>query len=233
MIRKINHEAMGKSDLGWLHSHFHFSFAEYYNPQNISFGALRVINDDLVAPHTGFGPHPHENMEIVSYILEGELSHADSMDNKRVLKRGGVQYLSAGTGIWHSEENLADDTLRFLQIWVVPDKRGHKPNYGDFSFPLELREGKWFHFVSDKEGLAPITVNQDINFYARILKKGEVADFEVASDRQVYLVQAEGEGRVNGEVLKTRDALESVEENLHFEALTDTCHYVLIEMKKA
>lgn len=233
MIRKISHETMGKSDLGWLQSHFHFSFAEYYNPDNISFGALRVINDDLIAPNTGFGPHPHEDMEIVSYILEGELTHADSMDNKRTIKRGDVQYLSAGTGIWHSEENLGEKTVRLLQIWVYPDKKGHRPNYGDFSFPLSLREGAWFHFVSSKEGQAPIKINQDMNFYARLLKKGEVASFEVGEDRQAYLVQVEGTGVVNGEALKMRDALESIGEDLRVEATSDEAHYLILEMKKA
>ena len=119
MLRKLETSKMGKSDLGWLRSKFHFSFAEYYNPSNMGFGVLRVINDDLIDPHTGFDTHPHKDMEIISYVIEGELTHGDSMGNKSTLKRGQVQYMSAGTGVYHSEHNLAKGISRFLQIWIV------------------------------------------------------------------------------------------------------------------
>lgn len=150
MIRKLDHENMGRSDLGWLKSLFHFSFADYYNPNNMNFGVLRVINDDLVQAGTGFGTHPHKDMEIVSYVVDGNLTHGDSMGNKNTITRGHVQYLSAGTGIHHSEHNLGSNTARFLQIWIVPDNRGHKPAYGDHKFDWDLRKNKWFHFVSGK-----------------------------------------------------------------------------------
>ena len=111
MLRKIDHTKMGRSNLGWLQSIFHFSFAEYYNPANINFGALRVINDDLIAPQTGFGTHPHRDMEIISYVVDGELTHADSMGNQNSITRGQVQYMSAGTGVLHSEYNYGENTL--------------------------------------------------------------------------------------------------------------------------
>ena len=122
MLRKLDHNNMGKSNLGWLRSVFHFSFAEYYNPKNINFGVLRVINDDLVDSQTGFPTHPHQNMEIISYVVNGELTHGDSMGNESTITRGHVQYMSAGTGVYHSEQNFGDETLRLLQIWILPDQ---------------------------------------------------------------------------------------------------------------
>ena len=131
MIRLISHKKMGRSSLGWLESWFHFSFAEYYNSDNINYGVLRVINDDTIRPGTGFDLHSHRDMEIITYVIDGELTHADSMNNQRTLKRGDVQYMSAGTGVVHSEHNLGEKPLRLLQIWILPDRRGLEPQYGD------------------------------------------------------------------------------------------------------
>ncbi len=171
MLRKLDHNNMGKSNLGWLRSVFHFSFAEYYNPKNIHFGVLRVINDDLIDPHTGFPKHPHQNMEIVSYAVNGNLTHADSMGNENTITRGHVQYMSAGTGVYHSEMNHGDETLRLLQIWILPDQAGYTPNYGDYRFNYEDRHNQWLHMVSSHEGDAPIKINQDVNFYSLELEK--------------------------------------------------------------
>lgn len=183
MIRKIENKNMGKSDLGWLKSSFHFSFAEYYNPGNIDFGVLRVLNDDLVAPDEGFDTHPHKDMEIVSYVIKGELTHADGMGNKRTLSRGHMQYMSAGTGVFHSEHNFGNDTLRFLQIWIYPDRQGHTPNYGDYQFDWESRKNRWFHAVSGKNGNAPIHVSQDANIYVLDLEKEKQIDFPIHAGR--------------------------------------------------
>ena len=233
MTRILRHQAMGKGSLDWLQTYYHFSFADYYNQDNIQFGALRVINDDTIAPHTGFSTHPHRDMEIVTYVLEGELTHADSMDNQRTLSRGGVQYLSAGTGIWHSEENVSDQPVRLLQIWILPDRKNHRPNYGDYTFPMEARKGQWLHFVSSKAGEAEIQINQEADFFARVLKKDEGASFSVPKGKMAYVVQAEGEGQINGETLFCHDALESIEEDLSFRALSDEAHYVVILLDKA
>ena len=162
---------MGRSDLGWLNSHFHFSFAEYYNPGNMNFGVMRVLNDDLIAPHTGFDTHPHHDMEIISYIVDGTLTHADSMGNEHELTRGEVQYMSAGTGVYHSEHNKGDTTTRILQIWILPDRQGHTPNYGELRFDWDARKGKWLHMVSSKAGTAPVKINQDSNFYSLFLAR--------------------------------------------------------------
>ena len=225
---------MGRSFHGWLDSHFHFSFADYYNPDNIQFGALRVINDDLVQPGTGFDTHPHANMEIISYVIDGELTHADSMRNTKTLKRGEVQYMSAGTGVFHSEHNRGDELLRFLQIWILPDGKGYKPNYGDFRFKLEDRENRWLPIAAsydNKASDAPIRIHQDINAYATILKDGHSLDFTVGAGRQAYLVLIEGDAEINGVPLTQRDGLEIVEENITINP-KDSAHILIIEMAK-
>jgi len=231
MLRKIEHNDMGKSNLGWLKSIFHFSFSNYYNLDNMNFGVLRVLNDDLVEASTGFDTHPHKDMEIISYVVDGELTHGDNMGNKSTLTRGHVQYMSAGTGVMHSEHNLGKETARFLQIWIMPDKKGHSPNYGDYRFQWEERKNKWFHIVSDIKGNAPIKINQDANFYVLELDKEEEIKFTVEKNRQAYLVQIEGQSSINQLTLGERDALEIVEEDILVKA-NETSHILIIEMKK-
>ena len=231
MLKKINHKNMGASDLGWLKSLFHFSFAEYYNPKNMNFGVLRVVNDDLVNPSTGFDTHPHKDMEIISYVIEGALTHGDSMGNRRTLTRGDVQYMSAGRGVYHSEHNFGTQTLRFLQIWIMPDAKNHQPNYGDFQFEWDARKNHWFQIVSSKEGNAPIKINQDINISVLSLDGGKVLDFDVKQDRQAYLIQIEGKSSVNQIELNERDALEILEEKLEIESKSQS-HFIILEMKK-
>ncbi|GAA0818128.1 pirin family protein [Clostridium tertium] len=231
MLRKLNHRNMGKSNLGWLKSIFHFSFAEYFNIDNMNFGVLRVINDDLIEGNTGFDLHPHKNMEIVSYVVEGELTHGDTMGNKNTISRGHVQYMSAGTGVYHSEHNLGDSTARLLQIWIIPDKKGYKPAYGDYRFNWGDRKNKWLNIVSSKDGDAAIKINQDANFYVVELDEGKEIDFQVGSNRQAYLVQIEGNSTINNLELNERDALEIVEEDILIKA-DKKSHVLVIEMKK-
>lgn len=231
MLRKIENNNMGRSNLGWLRSIFHFSFAEYYNPKNINFGVLRVINDDLVDPSTGFDTHPHRDMEIVSYVVDGELTHGDSMGNKNTLTRGQVQYMSAGTGVLHSEHNMKDKTLRFLQIWIFPDKKGYKPNYGDYRFNFDDRKNKWLHMVSSKEGNAPIKVNQDVNIYSLELDEKREITLQINEGRQAYLVQIEGSSKINEIDLDEKDGLEIVEEDILIKAKSAS-HILVVEMNK-
>lgn len=232
MLRKLDHRNMGKSNLGWLKSIFHFSFAEYFNIDNMNFGALRVINDDLIEGKTGFDLHPHKDMEIVSYVVDGELTHGDTMGNKNTISRGHVQYMSAGTGVYHSEHNLGDSITRLLQIWVIPDKKDYKPAYGDHRFNAEDRKNKWLNIVSSKDGDAPIKINQDANFYVVELDEGKEIDFSIESGRQAYLVQIEGDSTINTVELNERDGLEVVEENILIKANTKS-HILVIEMKKS
>jgi len=231
MLRKIDSRNMGSSNLGWLISKFHFSFAEYYNPSNIKFGVLRVINDDLIEANTGFDTHPHKDMEIISYVVDGELTHGDSMGNKNTITRGHVQYMSAGTGVYHSEHNLGKDRLRLLQIWIFPDKQGYKPNYGDYRFNWDDRKNKWLHMVSSKDGDAQIKINQDANIYSLDLDKGKEISFKVNSKRQVYLVQIEGSTIINDVDLNDRDGMEIVEEDILIQA-KENAHILILEMKK-
>jgi len=231
MLRKIESKNMGSSNLGWLKSKFHFSFAEYYNPDNINFGVLRVINDDLIEAGTGFDTHPHRDMEIISYVVNGELTHGDSMGNKSTITRGHVQYMSAGTGVYHSEHNFGEDISRLLQIWILPNKKGYIPNYGDYRFNWDDRHNEWLHMVSSKDGNAPIKINQDMNIYSLELEKDKEIDFQVKEGRQAYLVQIEGNSIINNIELANRDGMEIVEEDILIKA-KETSHILILEMNK-
>lgn len=231
MLRKLDHQFMGGAVYDWLETTYHFSFADYFDEANINFGVLRVLNDDHIAPHTGFDKHPHKDMEVITYVIEGELTHTDSMGNKGTLKRGQMQYMSAGTGIEHSEYNEADEPLRLLQIWILPNQKGHQPTYGEYHFDWNTRHNEWFHMVSDINGDAPITIHQDVNIYTIFLDAGNTADINIAEDRQAYLMQIEGFSEVNHIALKEKDALEIIEDHVHINATHDS-HFIVIEMKR-
>lgn len=232
MIKKLNKENMGTSNLGWLESRFHFSFAQYYNPKNIHFGCLRVLNDDIIHPDSGFDTHPHENMEIVTYITQGELTHKDSMGNEETLTRGEVQYLSAGNGIFHSEHNLnKTEDLKLLQIWIIPPKKGFERLYGSHRFKKEERENKLLNIVSSKNGNAPIKLYQDVSFYVSELNDSKELNYEIAPNRQIYFVQIEGSSTVNEIVLENGDACEITEENLLKIKAIENSHFLFIEME--
>lgn len=231
MIKIIDNKKMGTSNLGWLKSKFHFSFADYYNPNNINFGVLRVVNDDLIAAHTGFGTHPHNDMEIISYVLEGELTHEDSMGNKIVTKRGEGQYMSAGTGVSHSEKNVSDETLRILQIWILPDKRGYSPNYGEFFTTEKERKNNWVKIVSNENGNGKAKIHQDVNFYVAEIDANEELEFNIENSRQAYVIQIEGESIINEKLMNQRDAAEVIAENIIVKAKSKS-HMMIIEMKK-
>jgi redox-sensitive bicupin YhaK (pirin superfamily) len=223
---------MGRGHHGWLESYFHFSFARYFNPHNVRFGVLRVLNDDIVQAGEGFDTHPHRDMEIISYVIQGELSHRDSMGNVHTLTRGQSQYMSAGTGVTHSEYNHGEGELRFAQIWLFPDRDGYKPNYGDHRFALEERFDRWMPLATscdNAENTAPIKIHADANIYAAIISAGKKIEFEVSVDRQAYLVLFEGEATVNGVRMNTRDAMEIVKENITITADSEA-HILLIEM---
>lgn len=230
MITVIHHDTMGKSDHNWLHSLFHFSFADYYNPENMSFGALRVVNDDVFDPKGGFPTHPHNDMEIISYVIQGELTHLDSLGNGRTLTRGQVQYMSAGKGILHSEFNHAESPLRFLQIWILPDAKDYAPNYGDYDFTWKDRENTWLQIVSGQKGSAPVRINQDVDISVVSLDAGRTITYELEAGRQAYLIQIEGAGYINELALAERDAAEIVEEAPITLSATTKAHYILFDM---
>jgi len=221
----------------WLKSRFHFSFAEYSNYKNTNFGVLRVLNDDLVQPARGFGTHPHRNMEIVTYVVNGNLTHQDSMETRDTLGRGSVQFMTAGTGVHHSEHNLhPTEPLRFLQLWIVPRTSNLPPNYGGFeSKDISLRKNKWQHLVTDVRNSenVPIKINQDVNIYVAELDQGSKVEFKVQEDRQVYFVCVEGKTILNGESLTQHDAAEIVGQiDLSINSSEGPSSVFIIEMSK-
>lgn len=231
MLTKIDHKNMGTSNLGWLNSIFHFSFADYYNQSNLNFGVLRVLNDDLIQPNNGFDLHPHRNMEIITYVIDGVLTHQDSIGNIGTLNRGDVQYMSAGTGVFHSEHNYGKDILRLLQIWIIPNAFVLKPKYEEYHFDWSLRKNKLFKIASNSGKEAPIKINQDINIYVLELDKNHKINFPVANNRQAYLVQVEGKSIINHNILNEKDALKIIEEDITILA-QEASHFIIIEMQK-
>ena len=233
MLKKLQKENMGTSNLGWLESRFHFSFSNYYNPKNMCFGVLRVLNDDIIHTTSGFDMHPHENVEIITYVINGELTHKDSLGNIETLTRGDIQYLSAGDGIYHSEYNKNKSLdLRLLQIWIIPPKVGLPRLYGSNKFEEIQRKNKFLNIVSGQNGTAGIKIHQDINIYVSQLDSDKNLDFHIEENRQVYFVQIEGKSDINGLVLNNGDAVEIInEKQINIKALENS-HFLFIEMAK-
>ncbi len=233
MLQKSPKENMGTSNLGWLESRFHFSFAEYRNPNNINFGVLRVLNDDIIHPNSGFDTHPHSNMEIITYVVKGEITHKDSMGNSETLKEGEIQYLSAGDGIYHSEHNIHNlQDLRLLQIWIIPPATSLPKLYGSHKFKEHEKHNKLLNIVSSQEGSAAIKIHQDINIYASKLDKEKELEYKIDEKRQLYFVQIQGNSRVNNIEVNHGDALEiTKEKSLNIQALSNS-HFLFIEMKE-
>lgn len=196
----------GHAQHGWLDSHHTFSFADYYDPAHMGFRALRVINEDRVDPGEGFPPHPHRDMEIVSYVLEGALEHEDSMGTGSVIRPGDVQRMSAGTGVRHSEYNASKTELvHFLQIWIVPDARGIRPSYEQKRFPTEEKQGR-LRVVASPDGRdGSVTLNADAVLHAGIFAKGESAELPLREGRRAWIHVARGSVRVNGRDLSAGD----------------------------
>ncbi len=205
-IRKSSER--GQADHGWLKSQHSFSFAEYFDPEQVEFGALRVINEDRVAPGRGFGTHPHRDMEIVSYVLEGELAHRDSMGNGSIIRPGDVQRMSAGTGVHHSENNPSPDTpVHFLQIWIKPDRKGVTPGYEQKHFDAGDKRGRLRLVVSGDGAEGSVSVHQDARVYAGLFDGAEAAQLAVAAGRKTYVHVVRGELAVQGQRLTAGDAL--------------------------
>ncbi|HTA38688.1 MAG TPA: pirin family protein [Candidatus Acidoferrales bacterium] len=193
---------------GWLDTYHSFSFADYYDPENQNWGALRVFNDDRIEGGTGFPPHPHKDMEIVTYVFTGELAHKDSIGNSGVVGPGGVQFMSAGTGVRHSEfNNKPDAELHLVQMWVLPGKTGMPPSYGQMDFPREDRLNRWLTIVSGQESVdAPIRITQKATFKVSLLENSELLH-EFAPKRFGFLFVKDGSIEANGEKLHPGDAV--------------------------
>lgn len=213
----------GHAQHGWLDSYHTFSFADYYDPQQMGFRALRVINQDRVQAGNGFPAHPHRDMEILSYVLEGALEHKDSMGSRSVLRPGEAQLISAGTGMMHSEYNPSQtDPVHFLQVWVVPDKRGLLPTYEQKEFPAAERRGRLRLIASPNGEEESTTIHQDARVYASLLGSGERATLQLSDGRHAWVHVARGEAKVNGVTLSGGDgAALSDEPRLALEGVDD------------
>lgn len=223
----VKHEDIGHFNHGWLDTYHHFSFGEYYNEERVSFGPLRVVNDDIINGHQGFPKHPHKDMEIISYIIGGGLTHGDSMGHEETVIRGEVQYMSAGSGVYHSEYNHGDVDVRLLQIWIHPDKKNYTPSYGDYRYNWNDRVNQWLPIVGKE---SEVEIHQDANIYVTYLEDGHELSFDLKKDRQAYVIQIENASYINDTILKERDALEVKGESLDFKAVGNS-HVLIIEMK--
>lgn len=211
MANTVLHKAdtRGHANHGWLDSHHSFSFASYYNPERMHFGVLRVLNDDRVDPGMGFGTHPHDNMEIISIPLEGDLEHKDSMGNTAVIKKGDIQVMSAGTGISHSEYNRnADQLTKFLQIWVFPKQKNVTPRYDQITLNVNDRHNKLQQILSPSADDEGVWIHQDAWFHLAQFDKGFASDYKLKKEGNgVYAFILSGDVEINGNVLNTRDGL--------------------------
>jgi hypothetical protein len=229
-IRKF--DSLGHADHGWLDARHHFSFADYHDPARMGWGAIRVWNDDEIAARSGFPPHPHRDMEIITYVRTGAVSHEDSMGNKGRTAAGDVQVMSAGTGVRHSEYNLEDETTTLFQIWVQTDRPGARPSWGAMKFPKDERAGRFVTLASGfDEDEAALRINAAARVLGATLAAGETAELEPDPSRHVYLVAARGPIEVNGVRAEARDGVAITgEEKVSIRAVGDA-EIVLVDAR--
>ena len=223
MIQIRKSDERGHANHGWLDTRFTFSFADYYDPKHVQFRTLRVMNDDRVAGGGGFPTHPHRDMEIVTYVLEGALAHQDSMGNGSTIRPGDVQYMSAGTGVAHSEFNASPtEPVHLYQIWMFPDKNGHQPRYDQRNFSEAEKRGKLRLLVSPDGRDGSLEIRQDNELYATVLKPGEGVKHELNPERHAYVQVVRGSVKLNGQALEAGDgAAISGEKSLQLTGIED------------
>jgi redox-sensitive bicupin YhaK (pirin superfamily) len=233
-INKIPFHVLYTHHEAWRTSRYHFSFADYIDPKNNRYGVLRALNDELIQPKSGFDLHPHEEMEIISYCVQGEMSHSDSMGNQGIIRRGDVQYMCAGSGVTHAEMNeSANQTLRFMQIWILPNQAGLSPQYKHTRFSKQSRHNKLLQIASGSMRNGAFQINQDANVFVAEIQKGKRIQFDQPENRQDYLVCIEGKIEINSVELTQYEAAQiSCETQLVFTALEDS-HLLLVEMPEA
>ena len=227
---------LGGADHGWLKARHHFSFAGYHDPARTNWGRLRVWNDDEIAPGTGFDPHPHRDMEIITYVRDGAITHRDSMGNEGRTAAGDVQIMSAGTGVVHGEWNLEPEVTRIFQIWIIPDRRGAAPNWGAKQFPKAAREAVFEVLASGRPqdaGKGALPLNVDGAVMAATVKAGQSLALDLAEGRAAYLVPAKGAVRVNGLALGERDGAAIRAETRVEIAAEEDAELVLVEVADA
>ena len=227
-IRPFN--SLGHANHGWLDAHHHFSFAEYHDPKRMAWGRIRVWNDDTIGAQSGFPPHPHRDMEIVTYVRSGAITHQDSMGNKGRTAAGDVQVMSAGTGVMHAEYNLEDEATTLFQIWIETDRPSAPPSWGAMPFPQESRNGAFQLLASGNSGDGALTINADAKVLGATVKTGESIEIDVDPSRHLYLVPS-GRVRVNGIAAEPRDGIAITgEHKVEIEALDDS-EIVLVDAR--
>lgn len=215
MIELRPYNTLGGAQHGWLETRHHFSFANYYDPKRMRWGHLRVWNDDIIAPHTGFPAHPHRDMEIITYVRSGAITHQDSLGNRGRTEAGDVQVMSAGSGIIHSEMNEENEATQLFQIWIMPDEKGLPPSWGTKSFPKGERSGSFVTLASGLPGdTDALPIRTNARLVAATLKAGQSTEYHIAPGRKVYLVPASGEIEINGLVAAAGDGAAISDESL-------------------
>ena len=224
--------SLGAADHGWLDARHHFSFASYYDPARMGWGSIRVWNDDTIAPRSGFPPHPHNDMEIVTFVRSGAITHKDSLGNEGRTAAGDVQVMSAGTGITHAEFNLEDEATTLFQIWILPDRQGEKPSWGQREFPKASREGGFEVLASGSPEVDDtLSIRTDAKVAAATLGAGQQAVWNTSPERHQYLVAPTGRIRVNGNEAQARDGIAVTGESaITVEAIED-CEVVLVDAR--
>ena len=231
MIELRPYRELGGAQHGWLDTRHHFSFAEYYDPKRMGWGALRVWNDDTIAPHTGFPPHPHRDMEIITYVRKGAITHKDNLGNQGRTEAGDVQVMSAGTGIAHSELNEEDEATQIFQIWILPDEKGLPPSWGTKPFPRGERSGSFVTLASGLPGdTDALPIRANARLVAATLAAGQSAEYHIAAGRKVYLVPASGRIEVNGVALAAGDGLAIGDELLLQVSAQEESEIVLVDV---
>lgn len=228
-VRRSNQR--GHADRGWLKSFHSFSFGDYYDPKNMGFRTLRVINEDWVKGGTGFGTHPHRDMEIVTYVLSGALAHQDSMGNASEIRPGDVQRMTAGSGVTHSEVNPSEtETVHLLQIWLLPEAKGLTPSYEQKNFPAEEKQGR-LRLVASRDGRdGAVTIHQDAEIYSSLLEPGQAVTHPLAASRHAWVQVIRGEVTVNGETLQAGDAVAVSEESQVEVTGTESAELLLFDL---
>lgn len=231
MIELRPYNELGGAQHGWLDTRHHFSFADYYNPKRMSWGQLRVWNDDSIAARSGFPPHPHRDMEIITYVRSGAITHEDNLGNRGRTEAGDVQVMSAGTGIAHSEMNEEDVATQIFQIWIMPDERGLPPSWGTKPFPKGERSGSFVTLASGLPGdTDALAIRANARLVAATLKAGQSTEYKIAPGRKVYLVPASGEIEINGVVAAAGDGVAISDESLLKVSAQQDSEIVLVDV---
>ena len=231
MINIRRSSERGHANHGWLDTRYTFSFSDYYDPQFVGFRDLRVINEDFIEPAQGFPKHGHRDMEIITYMISGELSHRDSMGNGETIRSGEVQRMTAGTGVLHSEYSSPTDKTHLLQIWILPEKQRLEPSYEQKLFPVDEKKGKLRLVASRGGDDGSVHINQDIKVFASIFNNSENVTYSLAEERHAWIQLINGSLDVNGETLNAGDgAAVSEEKSLNIRALVDNSEFLLFDL---